>query len=458
MSNGGYRGHGFADVLIGLQYGDEGKAKVIDLFGQRYDVIARFNGGANAGHTISTAAGKLALRQLPSGVLNDRCMLYIGSGCATNLGMLVSEIEAVKRQGIDLRDRLVISSRAAIIQPHHLDLDCRNGAMIGTTGNGIGPCYADRALRVADGRIVPVCLRDFVLDTHGTLARIEANAMAAGWRGETSLAAEIDLLAKAAAEIIQYVSLDDLFLIDRVESGDKVLFEGAQSIELDVSKGTMPYVTSSHTVPAYAYVGGDLPAKYHRRTIGVAKCIVSRVGNGPLPGEFGGQRSASYCSDALNTREAERERHDPHALLSSDDPFDVGMALRMLTDEYGTGTRRPRRIGMLDLVQLRKAVRLAGADVLFLNKCDCLSLYSKTLAGAIPVVTRYATDTEPQSEIKSFGSFDADASKLTARNNLPGSLKELLDFIERATGVPLLGMGFGPDRDRNIVAYELFSD
>jgi adenylosuccinate synthase len=289
-------------------------------------------------------------------------------------------------------------------------------------------------------------------------AGLEENAVASGYAGTRPLSEELLELKQASATLAQYVTFDDLFLVDRATRGAKILFEGAQSIELDVVKGATTYVTSSHTVPGYAYIGGDLPPKFHRYTIGVAKAIMSRVGNGPMPGEFGGARSASYCADKTNSRVYEREHYDPSALLSSQDSLDVGKGIRIMTGEYGVGTGRPRRIGMLDLIQLRRAVQMAGADLLFLNKCDCLTLFSKTAEKKIPVLTGYSEGRSADYIVQHFAAFTDDALGTMRRDDLPKSLKEMLQFVEGFVGCPLLGMGFGPDRERNIVSYEIFND
>lgn len=149
---------GYSDVLVGIQYGDEGKAKVIDLLAEHYDIIVRFNGGMNAGHTLYVDGERLALRQLPSGVLHDHCSVYIGSGCVLNLVELVNEIKKVEALGISLKDRLKISGKTVIIQPHHIALDKKYGGHVGTTKNGIGPCYADRATRALNDKVLPIKL------------------------------------------------------------------------------------------------------------------------------------------------------------------------------------------------------------------------------------------------------------------------------------------------------------
>ncbi|MBN9116913.1 MAG: adenylosuccinate synthetase [Pandoraea sp.] len=447
---------GFADVLVGLQYGDEGKAKIIDALAAGYDVIARFNGGANAGHTIDTPFGRIALKQLPSGVFHPHATLYIGSGCALNPWKLADEIEQLREMGVALEGRLRISARAALVQPHHIALDRRGGGTIGTTGNGIGPCYADRALRVRNDKRVNLMLGDLLNSEADTVASmrdvftrmINADGGTSPWVAEMS-----DLLLslpKVADTLRAYIEPDRGWLANRVKQGARVLFEGAQSVLLDVVDGCQPYVTSSHTVPAYAYVGGDLSPKYHRRTIGVAKAIMSRVGRGPFPSELGGERSAQYCDDASQSHLGvtdEQVRFSPEQLLRSNDPFDVGTALRMLTGEYGTGTGRPRRIGMLDLAQLREIVKAHAIDCVYLNKVDCLAHYFHSTYQGVPMrVNRDVLSSDVMPDVLIYPGLSEHSLTLGREGKLDAAMHGFVDFVERQIGAPLAGIGLGPER------------
>ncbi|AJP56201.1 adenylosuccinate synthetase [Pandoraea vervacti] len=447
---------GFADVLVGLQYGDEGKAKIIDALAPGYDVIARFNGGANAGHTIDTPHGRIALKQLPSGVFHPHATLYIGSGCAINPWKLAEEIERVREMGVSLDGRLHISARVALVQPHHIAMDRQGGDAIGTTGNGIGPCYADRALRMRNDTRVNLMLGDLLGNETDTVVAmrdiftrmINADGGASPWVAEMS-----DLLLslpKVATTLRRYVQPDRAWLANRVRSGAKVLFEGAQSVLLDVVDGSQPYVTSSHTVPAHAYVGGDLSPKYHRRIIGVAKAIVSRVGRGPFPSELGGERSARYCHAASMShigKAEEQMRFSAQSLLRSTDPLDVGTALRMLTDEYGTGTGRPRRIGMLDLGGLRDIIKAHGVDCVYLNKVDCLTHYAHSPYQGVPVhVHRDAAPGDALPEVQIYPGLTARSVTLARDGTLDAAMSGFIDFVERHIGAPLAGLGLGPER------------
>ncbi|CAJ96776.1 Adenylosuccinate synthetase [Cupriavidus necator] len=437
---------GYADVLVGLQYGDEGKARVVDHLAGEYEVIARFNGGANAGHTIATPDGTLRLRQVPSGVLHPGVALYIGSGCVIGLQQLAAEIEMLAAQGIDLGGRLTISDRCPVVQPLHVLADRHDGAQIGTTGNGIGPCYADLATRVRGGERSSFQLRDLVVDGSRVFEQMMRLAVQRDGDGE-GLVAVVNAMRQAWKVVEPFVTDDPVALLRRVEAGANVLFEGAQSVMLDVVQGVQPWVTSSHTMPSYAYVGGDLPCKYHRKTIGVAKAIVSRVGSGPLPTELGAGRSEAYCADAAREGRGgadEAARLDPLALLAEADEFSIGVAIRMLSNEYGTGTGRPRRVGLLDVAQLRLAVRQCGVDEVYLNKCDSLAAFDRTRERCIPVVAG-ATDTGGQRVVR-FPAFAEDTIPRDATSPLPPQLEALLEWLADAIGRPLRGIGLGPGR------------
>lgn len=442
---------GYADVLVGLQYGDEGKARIVDHLAGDYDVIARFNGGANAGHTIDAPGGALRLRQVPSGVLHPSLSLYIGSGCAIGLADLADEIAMLASRGISLRGRLIVSDRCLLVQPAHVARDRDEGGGIGTTGNGIGPCYADHATRMRGGMRVAFQLRDLVADSEAVFRQLSKPDTRAGTdAGMVTHASAIARMRAAWRTVRDFVTAEPDHLVGLVEGGARVLFEGAQSVLLDLTHGEQPWVTSSHTVPAYAYVGGDLPCKYHRKTIGVAKAIVSRVGAGPFPSELGGTRSAQYCATAAADRGArhrEAAHHEPARLLASDDAFDIGSALRVLTDEYGTVTGRPRRIGLLDVAQLRMTMRQHGIDEWFLNKCDCLAWFADTPRQAIPLFDGAPHGTaEPV--VREFAAFRFDALPKGREDPLPPQLDALLHWLQEAVACRLRGVGLGPARDQ----------
>ncbi|MBX9798756.1 MAG: adenylosuccinate synthetase [Burkholderiaceae bacterium] len=442
MKNAG----GYADVLVGLQYGDEGKAKVVDFLANEYDIIARFNGGANAGHTVVSAQGAVKLRQIPSAVFYPDKLLYIGSGCAVGIVQLAEEIRSLQEIGISLKGRLYVSSRCVLVQPVHMHLDQIHGKEIGTTGNGIGPCYADRALRMQDGERVALQIRDLLDDSASALALMHKRYLAqlgTMHGAETQVGVSMQAWSEAWQLVQSYVTDDPLFLVNRVQAGACVLFEGAQSVLLDVMYGDQPYVTSSHTAPSYAYVGGDLPCAYHRKSIGVAKAVMSRVGSGHFPSELGGARSEQYCAEAARNgtgAASERASFDAAELLRSNDAYKQGIALRMLTGEYGTGSGRPRRVGLLDLAQLADVVTLHGIDELFLNKCDCLVYFSDTPQACIPLLAGRGKDRGTVN----FPAFTLDGE------GIPFELQQILEFIEAQTGCRIRGIGIGPERHQSV--------
>lgn len=462
---------GYADIVLGLQFGDEGKARVIDNLAKDYDIIARFNGGSNAGHTIANEKGQVALNQIPSGIFYPHTTLYIGSGCVVNIEKLALEVKKVKELGIDLSERLRISSQASIVQPHHIVLDDILGRSVGTTKNGIGPAYADRAMRMYGKRIVHIRLADLVDRPDDFFMAILTNLKETINQyhvKDIDPEKEMDRIKNAFAEIKPFIELDTLYMEKRVAQGARILFEGAQSVMLDTTKGSVPYVTSSHTTAAAAYTGGDLSSKYHRKTIGVIKAIMSRVGYGPFPTEFGGRKSEMYSLEKVDgeskyTKETE-SKHNAELLIKSDDPFEVGMALRILSKEYGTVTQRPRRVGFLDLVLLAYTTRMNGVDELIITKCDLLREYSMTKKGKILIGTGYTLDNSDidyvpgatsafyriEPVIGERESFTEDISNVRSFSKLPKSVQELIHEIEEISGCKVVGLGVGPNREQYI--------
>ncbi len=465
---------GYADVLIGLQYGDEGKARIVDLFAKDYDIIARFNGGANAGHSVEFDGKKLALHQVPSGVFYPDKKLYIGSGCVVNVIKLAKEIQEVESMGIVLKGRLKISSQASIIQPHHIIIDQATGKYIGTTNNGIGPCYGDRARRMIGKRIVNIRVGDLHNELDFYLEKIKVNLENEIEKYGVSLIYDkvdnaVLEIKTAFLKIRDYIEVDTLWMQKEVENGAKVLFEGAQSVMLDVTKGSIPFVTSSNTIASSAYTGGDLSVRYHNKVIGVAKAIMSRVGNGPFTSELGGKQSEEYCSmsndDRTPTNSKELEAtYDMEVNLNSQDEFELSKGMRVVSGEYGVTSRRPRRIGIFDMVQLKYAVRMNGVDELVITKVDMLSDFARTKFQGIPVVSEYLFKNKPIDFIPASASsyykvigqrtilkpFDQDLQNIRKMEDLPNGAKEFINYIEQYSNVKVVGIGVGPDRDQYV--------
>ncbi len=467
---------GFSDVLIGLQYGDEGKARVVDLLAKQYDIIARFNGGANAGHTVSYNGIEIALNQVPSGIFNDQTKLYIGSGCVVNVVKLAKEIEKIQAVGINLKGRLFISGQCSIIQPHHVLIDIKTGETIGTTKNGIGPAYADKANRMINDRILNIRLGALNNEQKEYFKLIQNNYDAEIAKYPDSELTpilknicNIDQLKEAFKKIEEYIQVDTLWMQKQAQNGAKILFEGAQSVMLDVNKGAIPFVTSSSTIASAAYSGGDLSVNFHRKVIGVGKAIMSRVGNGPFTSEFGLMQSEKYCQatnpDKSPTYNRETEKqYEINELLQSQDDFELGKALRVCSYEYGVVSKRPRRIGRLDLVQLKYACMMNGVDELVITKFDMLNIFAKTKKQQIEFTTEYrlhnrVIDFIPSSSssyYKTIGintvfpSFDQDISDIRELKDLPDCVQSLVMVIQDFTDCKIIGLGVGPERDQYI--------
>jgi adenylosuccinate synthase len=467
---------GFSDVLIGLQYGDEGKARVVDLLAKQYDIIARFNGGANAGHTVSYNGIEIALNQVPSGIFNKQTKLYIGSGCVVNIVKLAKEIEKIEGVGISLEGRLFISGQCSIVQPHHILIDIKTGEAIGTTKNGIGPAYADKANRMINNRILNIRLGALQNEQSQYFQLIQDNfdAELAKYNEEELTSVLKDIcsikdLKEAFQKIEKYIQVDTLWMQKQAQNGARILFEGAQSVMLDVNKGAIPFVTSSSTIASAAYSGGDLSVNFHRKVIGVGKAIMSRVGNGPFTSEFGLMKSEKYCqatnSDKSPTYNRETEKqYNIDELLHSEDDFELGKALRVCSFEYGVVSKRPRRIGRLDLVQLKYACMMNGVDELVITKFDMLNIFAKTKKRVIEFTTEYRLhnriiDFIPSSSTSyyktvgintEFAYFDEDISNIRKLEDLPSSVQTLVTAIQDFTNCKIIGLGVGPERDQYI--------
>ncbi len=340
-----------ADIIVGIQWGDEGKGRIVDLYAADYDVVARFGGGDNAGHQIKVGETDVALRIVPSGVLNPHVELFIGGGTVVSLQGLLDELDRLSQIGVDT-SRVKISDRAHIVFPYHAAQDranerARGSQAIGTTGRGIGPAYVDKVARSGI--------------TFGDLARREALAERVRMNltrvraldGE-SVPSEADVIGATldAAERLRPHIVDGVdWIHERLEGGKRILVEGAQGSLLDVGFGTYPYVTSSHTIAGGACIGLGIGPTQVDRVTGVVKAYCTRVGAGPFPSEL----------------------HDER-----------GEALRRSGGEFGTVTGRPRRCGWFDAVAGRYAVRVNGLTGLAITKLDVLSGFER-----IGIVTGY---------------------------------------------------------------------
>ena len=424
-----------AVIVVGAQWGDEGKGKIVDLLSQTAHWVVRFQGGNNAGHTLVVRGEKRVLHLLPSGILHPQVRCGIGPGVVLDPEVLFRELEALRDSGIAVApERLRISDAVPIILPMHRDIDQARekrlgDGKIGTTGKGIGPCYEDAIGRRA------VVARDLTsrarLDK--ALARI-ADDSAALLHSLGIPLPDMDALASRYAEIGQGLApyLDDVGarIDEALARGEHVLLEGAQGTLLDVRHGTYPFVTSSHTIAGGACTGIGIGPTRIDRVVGVAKAYATRVGSGPFPTEL---------SEA------------------------IGQRLRDVGREYGATTGRPRRCGWLDLVALKHAVRLNGLTGIFLNKIDVMSGIDR-----IAVCTGYRVDGELLRDFPSHSTdlaavepvyewmdgWQEDIRGVRAYDDLPATTQRYVRRIEAAIGVGVDLISVGPDRDESIVLRE----
>jgi adenylosuccinate synthase len=336
-------------LVVGGQWGDEGKAKIIDYLAREVDFVVRFQGGANAGHTVVVGDRRFAFHQVPSGILYPQTACVLGGGMVIDPTALVGEIDDLARQGVEFEGRIHISDQAHLVLPYHIALDCdsedrRGDGSIGTTRKGISPAYADKArrdgVRMADLRRSPAQLRDLVT------ARVRENNRLLKLRGAKTLSPSrvAEDLLKARRRLLPMITDTRPILWDAVASGRRVLCEGAQGSLLDIDHGTYPYVTSSSCSAGGAAIGTGLPPSSFDRIVGIFKAYCTRVGNGPFPTEDKGA---------------------------------AGRKLREIGREYGTTTGRPRRCGWFDAVAARTVVRINGITDIALTKLDVLDTFAE---------------------------------------------------------------------------------
>ncbi len=412
-----------ATVIVGAQWGDEGKGKIVDLLAQESDIVCRYQGGPNAGHTIIADGETFKIRQIPSGVIAGRTCV-IGAGCVVDPEVFLAEVDELEARGCSTRD-VHLSGEAHVIMPWHVAIDRaterRLGDLqIGTTRRGIGPCYADKAMRL--GIRVQDLLDPKILRQKIEIALAEKNLWLERVYGEQPLELEelAGRLEDRAQRIRPYVA-DTSLLVDRALSEEKsVLFEGGQATLLDLDHGTYPFVTSSSTLAANAAAGVGIGPNRIDRVIGVAKAYVTRVGAGPFPTEIDGPDQ---------TR------------------------LRELGGEFGTVTGRERRCGWLDLVALRYAVRLNGMTSLALTKLDVLSDFAE-----VPVCVRYRL--RDGSETDEFPAHQTDFHHAQPvyetlpgweeplDGELPGAARAYVEFVERELDLEISLVGIGAERER----------
>lgn len=462
---------GKADVIVGLDYGDEGKGRIADneLDSGKHGVVATFNGGPNAGRTLVSPKGKtLVLNSVPAGVFHAGVMNYIGSGCVVDPVHLVrTELPRIEEM-VKMDGRLMISDRATAITPIHILADQLMGGMIGTTGKGIGPAYVGKAMR-ADGELVENLRLAEIIDNPGWAAEVmglqylklaEKYKRSGVELGLLKVPAKINEFIKCVLELEKrgFIQKDILWMTRQVQNGVNVLMEGSQAYGLDVGMGAVPYTTSSSTLAANAYVGADLSPRYHGKTIGVSKLIPSRVGAGSFVGEFGGKRSEEYCAkkDADGKpkyrKEVEAELLDPGFLLDCDDELLVGTGLRIKTGEYGAATGRPRRIGKIDLPRISMAARHSGIDELYLTRFDNLSLFKdvRIFEGKMPIITGYKKNGRLLDYVPATARELREIEPVVELIEIPGieNAEAFVKIFQEATRARVAGVGVGPGRDQ----------
>jgi adenylosuccinate synthase len=417
-------------VIVGAQWGDEGKGKVVDLFTSWADVVVRYQGGANAGHTLVVGGVKTVLHLVPSGVLHPGKKCIIGNGVVVDPEALMEEIELLKSRGL-LSDphQLVVSENAHVILPYHKRIDAgrEKKEAIGTTGRGIGPCYEDkvarRGIRVRDLGKAPA-LREKL-----TARLAEANAQIKALGGEKfDLEPLLDRALKLGEQMAPYVGDASETVSHEMARGRAVLFEGAQGTLLDIDHGTYPYVTSSNTVAGNAPVGSGIGPTAIHCVIGITKAYTTRVGNGPLPTE-------------LNDATGER--------------------LRSVGAEFGATTGRPRRCGWLDALVLRYAARVNGLAGLAITKLDVLTGFEKiqiAIAYKLPngkTVSEFPSDpdllAQAQPIYEELPGWKEPIGDLREYGELPANARRYVERVEQLVGVETIAVSVGADRAQTIV-------
>lgn len=416
-----------ADVLLGLQWGDEGKGKVVDVLTPNYNVVARFQGGPNAGHTLEFDGKKCVLRSIPSGIFQADTVNIIGNGVVLDPVLFKEEAQALEAQGVDIKNILKISKKAHLILPTHRLLDAANekakgGAKIGTTGKGIGPTYTDKTSR--NGVRVGDTLHDF--DKKYAAARDRHLAILKSM-GENPDISELEPKWLDAIEYIKEFDLIDSehYVNSLLKEGKKVLCEGAQGTMLDVDFGSYPFVTSSNTITAGACTGLGIAPSRIGDVYGIFKAYCTRVGSGPFPTEL----------------------------------FDeTGKTIRNLGHEYGAVTGRERRCGWIDLVALKYAIMLNGVTKLIMMKSDVLDGFDEIKACVAyeingEVVKEFPFSIEEE-EIKpvyvTLPGWKTNMTAIKSEKDFPEAFKDYIKFLEEELQTPIVIVSVGPDRTQTI--------
>jgi len=416
------------DVLLGLQWGDEGKGKIVDFFAPNYDIIARFQGGPNAGHTLYVKGEKIVLHQIPSGIFHESTNNLIGSGVVLDAVTLKKEFDKVAAFGVDCKKNLCIAERTHLILPTHRALDkasemSKGVEKIGSTLKGIGPAYMDKTgrngLRVGD-------ILDKNFTTQYIRLRLKHQKLLDSFGFQEDITDWEEEFFEAL-ELMRQLKIvnGEYYINDQISKGKKVLAEGAQGSMLDVDFGTFPFVTSSNTISAGVCTGLGVAPQKIREVLGVTKAYCTRVGSGPFPTEL----------------------HD-----------DTGEELRKVGSEFGATTGRPRRCGWIDLVALHFACMINGVTQIVMTKADVLDAFEE-----LKVCESYRINGKEQSMVpyqmmktqiepvyKAFQGWKTDITKINAFDNLPGKMKEYIAHINQFLNVPVKFISNGPGREQII--------
>ena len=421
---------GKIDVLLGLQWGDEGKGKVVDVLTPKYDVVARFQGGPNAGHTLEFEGQKYVLRSIPSGIFQGDKVNVIGNGVVLAPDLFMNEAKELETSGHQLKNRLHISKKTHLIMPTHRLLDAANEAMkgdkkVGTTGKGIGPTYTDKTSR--NGLRVGDILDNFEEKYAAHKARHMQMLKSMGYEVDLQALAETEKQWMEGVEYLrQFNIVDSEHEIGRLlKSGKTVLAEGAQGTMLDVDFGSYPYVTSSNTICAGACTGLGVGPNKIGEVYGIMKAYCTRVGAGPFPTEL----------------------------------FDeTGKTMRAIGHEYGAVTGRERRCGWIDLVALRYSIMVNGVTQLIMMKSDVLDTFPLIKACTAYKVNGEVTRDFPYDIEKGIEpvytelpGWQTDMTKFTSEDEFPKAFKDYISFLEKELETPITIISIGPDRDQTIV-------
>ncbi len=418
------------DVLLGLQWGDEGKGKIVDVLTPKYNVVARFQGGPNAGHTLVFEGKKFVLHTIPSGIFQGDKVNIIGNGVVLDPAIFKEEIEMLKEGGISIEDQLCISKKAHLILPTHRLLDAayekaKGKAKIGSTLKGIGPTYTDKISRNG------VRVGDMLGDFEGKYNKLKQRHIAILEQYAYDYKAELEAYEKewfSGVEVMKQFQLIDSeqAVNDMLVEGKSVLAEGAQGTMLDIDFGSYPFVTSSNTVTAGACTGLGIAPSRIGEVFGIFKAYCTRVGSGPFPSEL----------------------------------FDdAGQAMRDNGNEYGSTTGRPRRCGWLDLVALKYSVMINGVTQLIMMKSDVMDDFDEIHAATSYKINGEEVshfpydldenDIEPVYTTKK--GWKKDMTKMTSADQFPAEFNDYLDFVEEYLGVPIKVVSVGPDRAQTIL-------